>query len=59
MHKFTKMYRFKGWTAKTLAERWDMSVRNLGRIAKQPGQKDIDALNGLHHHPKKPWGDKI
>lgn len=47
MHEFTKRYRLKGWSAPELAKRWGMSIRNLGRIARRPTQRDLDAVNGL------------
>lgn len=40
----------KGWQLKEIAERWDVTPRQLSRVANSPKQKDLDAVTGL---PKK------
>lgn len=40
----------KGWQLKEIAERWEVTPRQLSRIANSPKQKDLDAVAGL---PKK------
>ena len=37
----------KGWTFEALAMRWEISPRQLTRIAAAGKQRDIDAVNGL------------
>lgn len=53
MHEFTKKVKEKGWTLRSLAERWKMSVTHLGNIAKNPDQRAWDALDGLKNREKK------
>jgi len=40
----------KGWTFSEIGDRWSLSERQVSRIAKNPKQRDLDALQGL---PKK------
>lgn len=47
MHEFTRKVKAKGWTLRSLAERWGMSVTHLGNIAANPGQREWDALAGI------------
>jgi len=47
MTKFVKALRLKGWSAKQVAERWDILPRQLSRIAQEPKQIHLDALAGL------------
>ena len=47
MNEFTKIIKAKGWTAKAVAERWDVSIRTMSRICGSPKPKDKDALVGL------------
>ena len=37
----------KGWRLEDIAKRWGISVRQMSRVANNPKQKDIDAVNGL------------
>jgi DNA-binding Xre family transcriptional regulator len=37
----------KGWTFEALAKRWEISPRQLTRIAAAGKLRDIDAVNGL------------
>ncbi|EKN3347808.1 hypothetical protein O8E94_003137 [Yersinia ruckeri] len=37
----------KGWTFEALAVRWEVSPRQMSRIAAAGKQRDIDAANGL------------
>lgn len=37
----------KGWLLEKIGERWGISVRQMSRIANNPSQKDLDAVNGL------------
>lgn len=37
----------KGWTFEALANRWEVSPRQMSRIAAACKQRDIDAANGL------------
>ena len=37
----------KGWTFEALAVRWEVSPRQMSRIAAAGKQRDIDAVNGL------------
>jgi hypothetical protein len=40
----------KGWVLQDIAERWGISVRQMSRVANNPKQKDLDAVNGLPKH---------
>lgn len=40
----------KGYTLKEIGKRWDLSVRQMTRVAQEPKQRDLDAVNGI---PKK------
>ncbi|EEC0182538.1 hypothetical protein ABO55_003503 [Salmonella enterica subsp. enterica] len=42
----------KGWTFEALAARWEVSPRQMSRIAAAGKQRDIDAVNGLPVKPK-------
>ena len=37
----------KGWKLKDIGDRWGVTDRQMSRIANNPKQKDIDAVNGL------------
>ena len=50
MNKFTQKAYELGWKMKDIANRWDISPRQMSNIAKKPKTRDYDALNGL---PKK------
>lgn len=41
----------KGWTFEELAKRWEVSPRQMSRIAAAGKQRDIDAANGLPEQP--------
>ncbi|TNV16080.1 hypothetical protein FH968_19755 [Buttiauxella sp. B2] len=43
----------KGWTFEELAHRWEVSPRQMSRIAAAAKQRDIDAANGLPGLPNK------
>ena len=47
MNKFTEQAKAKGWSMKAIGERWGVSQRQMSNIAKDPKQKDWDALEGL------------
>ena len=47
MNKFTQKAYELGWKMKDIANRWDISPRQMSNIAKNPKTKDYDALNGL------------
>jgi len=42
-----KIANAKGWTFVTIAERWNISERQVSRIAKRNKQRDLDAIHGL------------
>ena len=44
---FQKIVNRKGWTFSALSERWNISERQMSRVAKSGKQRDIDAANGL------------
>jgi hypothetical protein len=37
----------KGWTFDDIGRRWDVSERQMSRIASSGKQRDLDAVNGL------------
>jgi hypothetical protein len=39
--------RERGWLLEQIADRWQVSVRQMSRIANNPKQRDLDAVNGL------------
>ncbi len=45
--KFKKIAKEKGWLLEDIAKRWGISVRQMSRVANNPKQKDLDAVNGL------------
>ena len=47
MNQFTSTAREKGWLAKDLAARWGVHPNAISKIAKNPRQRDWDALAGL------------
>lgn len=49
----------KGWTFEALAKRWEVSPRQLSRIATAGKQRDIDAVNGLPDIAKRNDEEKI
>lgn len=44
---FHRMAKEKGWLLESIADRWGVSVRQMSRIANNPKQRDLDAVNGL------------
>jgi hypothetical protein len=44
---FKQIANRKGWTFNDIGERWDVSERQMSRVANSGKQKDIDAVNGL------------
>ena len=48
--EFHKIAERKGYTLKEIGERWAISVRQMTRVAQEPKQRDLDAINGV---PKK------
>lgn len=44
---FHKVAESKGWLLEKIGDRWGISVRQMSRIANNPTQKDLDAVNGL------------
>lgn len=52
MTAYTMALRKKGWQAKEVAARWGITPRQLSRVAKDPSQKDWDALAGLPDRDK-------
>lgn len=57
--KNINLLRSKGWTLKSLGERWNLGERQMSRVVESDNQRDIDAFNGLPdrvmlkatHHP--------
>ncbi len=47
VNKYTEQAKAKGWSMKAIGERWGVSQRQVSNIAKNPKQKDWDALEGL------------
>jgi hypothetical protein len=48
MHALTEAMRAKGYTAREVAKRWGYKQpHSLSLVAKNPGQKDWDAVAGL------------
>lgn len=47
MRNFKEEAKRKGWTLKELAERWGVTPRQMTNVAKNPKQKDWDALESL------------
>lgn len=47
MKQFTRDARAKGWLLVDLASRWNLTPRQLDRIAGTPKQVHLDALAGL------------
>ncbi|MNE09791.1 hypothetical protein D3C80_1024790 [compost metagenome] len=48
--EFQRLANAKGWTLLEVGERWELSERQMSRIASAAKQRDLDAVNGL---PKK------
>ncbi len=46
-HQLIITAKLKGWLGVELAERWGMTPRHISRIAADPSQIHIDAVNGL------------
>jgi len=44
---FRQIANRKGWTFNDIGERWDVSERQMSRVANSGKQRDIDAVNGL------------
>ncbi len=44
---FKEELKEKGWNMKRLAERWELSARQVSNIAKDPTAREWDALDGL------------
>lgn len=44
---FHKKAKEKGWDLQDIAKRWGISIRQISRVANNPKQKDLDAVNGL------------
>jgi len=49
----------KGWTAKSLGERWGIGVRQMSRKIAKPKQIDLDAVEGLPNNAVKPCKNDI
>jgi hypothetical protein len=47
MTAFHQAAREKGWTLVEIGQRWGVSERQMSRIANNPSQKDLDAVQGL------------
>lgn len=47
MNEFTRTVKAKGWQMQEVAERWGVTPRRMSQIAKEPTQKDWDAVAGL------------
>ena len=45
--KFHLAAKERGWLLEDIADRWGISVRQMSRVANNPKQKDLDAVNGL------------
>lgn len=45
--EFHQIAEAKGWLLEQIAERWDISVRQMSRVANNATRKDLDAVNGL------------
>jgi len=45
--KFHKIVKDKGWRLIDVGNRWNISERQMSRIANNPTKKDIDAATGL------------
>lgn len=48
--EFQRIANEKGWTLLEVGERWELSERQMSRVANAAKQRDLDAVNGL---PKK------
>lgn len=48
--EFQRIANEKGWTLLEVGERWELSERQMSRIASAAKQRDLDAAKGL---PKK------
>lgn len=53
-HALTKQAAVKGWEARKIAERWDVTPRAISIMAARATQRDIDAFNGLPDITAKP-----
>ena len=47
MKPLTVAIKLKGWTAKGVSERWEISERHMANICNEPKPKDWDAVTGL------------
>jgi hypothetical protein len=47
VYEYTRKANAKGWTLRAIAERWNVSVSTVQKIAAQPGSRDWDSLAGL------------
>lgn len=45
--KFHEIAQKKGWLLEDIAKRWDISVRQMSRVANNPKRRDLDAVSGL------------
>jgi hypothetical protein len=46
-HKLTEAIKAKGWKSKDVAARWGILPHSLSIVARNPKQKDWDAVAGL------------
>lgn len=51
---FHKKARERGWRLEDIAARWGISVRQMSRVANNPKQRDLDAVNGLPSNRAEP-----
>ncbi|BCD97699.1 hypothetical protein [Marinagarivorans cellulosilyticus] len=45
--EFHKKAKDRGWLLEEIASRWEISVRQMSRVANNPKPKDLDAVTGL------------
>ena len=45
--EFQKVANSKGWTLLEIAQRWDISERQISRVAAAGKKRDMDAVSGL------------
>lgn len=45
--EFQKVANSKGWTLLEIAQRWDISERQISRVAAAGKKRDMDAVAGL------------
>lgn len=51
--EFQRIANAKGWKFDEIAKRWELSERQLSRIADAPKQRDLDALLGLPEYKER------